>query len=435
MALAQQLYEGIDIGNGGAVGLITYMRTDSTNISKIARDEARKYIEGRYGKQFLSQEPRKYKTKTQRAQEAHEAIRPTSVKRSPELMKKHLNRDQLRLYKLIWQRFVASQMASAVYDTVVVKIKGLSANHEYLLRISGSTMKFQGFREVYKEFANANGREKSQKEVKIPSGLRVDQVQHLVQLLPEQHFTQPPPRYSEASLVRLMEEYGIGRPSTYAPILATLQQRGYVERREKRLHPTEIGFVVNDLLTENFPDILNVGFTADMEENLDKIASGDLEWVDVISDFYGPFSRDLEEADKKIPKINTEPEMVGRDCPKCGHNLIIRYGRYGKFISCSNFPACRYTEPWLEKIGVHCPLDEGEIVQRKTRKGRTFFGCVNYPDCEFTSWKRPLAAPCPNCGGLLVESNKDHAQCTQCEKKFHLNELPEKERSGGLDAA
>ncbi len=435
MALAQQLYEGIDVGDGGSVGLITYMRTDSTNISNIARDEARKFILDRYGKEFLSQEPRMFKTKTRRAQEAHEAIRPTSVKRAPEFLKGNLNRDQLRLYKLIWQRFVASQMASALYDTLVVEVKGLSKGHEYLLRVSGSTVKFQGFREVYKEFLNGKNGKKNDIDVKIPSGLSEGQVQRLIRLIPEQHFTQPPPRYSEASLVRLMEEYGIGRPSTYAPILATIQQRGYVERREKRLHPTEIGFVVNDLLIENFPDVLDVSFTADMEDNLDKIASGDLDWVEVISDFYGPFSRDLEEAEKRIPKINTEPEKIGRDCPKCGHELIIRYGRYGKFISCSSFPNCRYTEPWLEKIGVTCPLDGGEIVMRKTRKGRTFFGCANYPECDFTSWKRPLPVPCPNCEGLLVESNKEHAQCTQCEEKFHLHELPQKEKSGEIDTA
>ena len=435
MALAQQLYEGVDVGDGESVGLITYMRTDSTNISTIARDDVRKFIVNRYGKEFLSKKPRKFATKTRGAQEAHEAIRPTSVKRTPEFLKKKLNRDQLRLYKLIWQRFVASQMAEALYDTLTVEVAGMSERHEYLLRVSGSTVKFQGFREVYKEFLNGKNGEKEDSNVKIPSELREGQQQRLIRLIPEQHFTQPPARFSEASLVRAMEEYGIGRPSTYAPILATIQQRGYVERREKRLYPTEIGFVVNDLLIEYFPDVLDVSFTADMEDNLDKIATGDLDWVEVIGDFYTPFSRDLEEAEKRIPKINTEPEKLGRDCPKCGHELIIRYGRYGKFISCSNFPTCRYTEPWLEKIDVTCPLDDGEIVLRKTRKGRIFFGCANYPECDFTSWKRPLPVPCPNCEGLLIESNKEHAQCTQCEEVFHLHELPEIEKSGEIDTA
>lgn len=435
MALAQQLYEGVDVGDGESVGLITYMRTDSTNISTIARDDVRKFILNRYGKEFLSKKPRKFATKTRGAQEAHEAIRPTSVKRTPEFLKKKLNRDQLRLYKLIWQRFVASQMAEALYDTLTVEVAGMSERHEYLLRVSGSTVKFQGFREVYKEFLNGKNGEKEDSNVKIPSELREGQQQRLIRLIPEQHFTQPPARFSEASLVRAMEEYGIGRPSTYAPILATIQQRGYVERREKRLYPTEIGFVVNDLLIEYFPDVLDVSFTADMEDNLDKIATGDLDWVEVIGDFYTPFSRDLEEAEKRIPKINTEPEKLGRDCPKCGHELIIRYGRYGKFISCSNFPTCRYTEPWLEKIDVTCPLDDGEIVLRKTRKGRIFFGCANYPECDFTSWKRPLPVPCPNCEGLLIESNKEHAQCTQCEEVFHLHELPEIEKSGEIDTA
>jgi DNA topoisomerase-1 len=315
-------------------------------------------------------------------------------------------------------------MASAVYDTLVVDVKGTSSKHEYLLRVSGSSLKFPGFRAVYKKYKRDKKHgKKNDEDIQIPKGLVKKQVLVLIRLMPEQHFTQPPPRFSEASLVRLMEEYGIGRPSTYAPTLATLQQRRYIERIERRLHPTDIGLLVNDLLIENFPDILDVGFTAEMEENLDRIASGELPWVRVVSDFYGPFIMDVREAEEKIPKIETEPEYIGRNCPKCGHELMVRYGRYGKFISCSNFPDCRYTEPWLEKIGVTCPLDGGEIVQRKTRKGRTFYGCSNYPDCEFTSWKRPINIPCPQCGGLLVEANKEHVECTKCEQRFSRHEI------------
>jgi len=255
------------------------------------------------------------------------------------------------------------------------------------------------------------------------------QNQRLVRLIPEQHFTQPPPRYSEASLVKTLEENGIGRPSTYAPTLGTLHQRGYITREGRRLFPTETGLVVNDLLIEHFPDVLNVGFTAQMEAHLDQIASGKLPWVDVVREFYGPFSERLAEAEKQIPEMNMEPESIGRSCPKCGHDLVIRWGRYGKFVSCSNFPECRFTEPWLEKIGILCPKDSGDLVARRTRKGRVFYGCANYPECDFTSWKRPLPKPCPECSGLLVTENKKHAKCTQCEERFDLENISTNESS------
>jgi len=437
MALAQQLYEGIETGDDGPVGLITYMRTDSTQVSDLAKEDAKKFIIKRFGEQYLPKKTREYKTKARRAQEAHEAIRPTVVFRQPETLRKYLKKDQLRLYRLIWERFVASQMASAIYDTLVVDVSGLSSDHEYLLRVSGSTLVFPGFRAIYKKFERENNRSENDndEDVQIPAGLEKDQAQKLIRLIPDQHFTQPPPRFSEASLVRMMEEYGIGRPSTYAPTLETLQQRRYIERIERRLHPTEIGFLVNDLLIDNFPDILNVGFTAEMEDNLDKIASGELPWVKLISDFYGPFIKDVRLAEEKIPKIETEPEYIGRNCPRCDHELLIRYGRYGKFISCSNFPDCRYTEPWLEKVGVTCPQDGGEVVQRKTRKGRTFYGCANYPECDFTSWKRPLNRACPHCGGLLVEANKNHAECIKCERRFHRDEITGPEQRGEFGAA
>ena len=257
----------------------------------------------------------------------------------------------------------------------------------------------------------------------IPADLIAKQLLELIRLIPEQHFTQPPRRFSEASLVAELEENGIGRPSTYAPILGTLQQRGYVSRENRRLIPTETGLVVNDLLTEFFSDIVDINFTAQMEGNLDEVASGDRPWVEVVQEFYGPFSSKLAHANEAMPEVKAEPEKIGRECPKCGHDLVVRWGRFGKFISCSNFPECRHTEPWLEKIGVTCPEDAGEIVERRTRRGRLFYGCENYPECEFSSWKRPVVTPCPNCGGLLVMANKNHVQCLACENQFALEAI------------
>lgn len=434
MSLAQQLYEGIDVGQGGSVGLITYMRTDSTNISELAQAEAREFISARYGNSFMPAEPPKYKTKARGAQEAHEAIRPTSVIRQPESIKEFLNRDQFRLYQLIWQRFVASQMSAALFDTMTVEVSAVTALHRYLLRASGSTVRFQGFLIVYEE-ARDEDQKPEEEETRIPANLVEGQPQRLVRLIPEQHFTQPPPRYSEATLVRTLEENGIGRPSTYAPILGTLQQRNYVVREGTRLSPTETGILVNDLLIENFPDVLDVGFTARMEEDLDRVASGELPWVDVIREFYGPFIHDVEIAEEKIESVNMGPEPIGRTCPQCGHELVIRWGRYGKFISCSGFPDCRYTEAWLEKIGVTCPKDGGEIVERKTRKNRLFYGCANYPNCDFTSWKKPLPTPCPECNGLLVIANKQFAQCLSCQTTFLLDEVTKDEVSEVVNQA
>ena len=429
MSVAQQLYEGVDLGNGGEVGLITYMRTDSTNVSESAQKEARDFILNNYGKDFLPSKPPKYKTKSQRAQEAHEAIRPTSIHRSPKEIKKFLDRNQYRLYQLIWKRFLASQMASAIYDTISVEVTGKSELHSYLLRASASILRFPGFLTVYEEAKGIDQAKNGNGDAKIPPNLSEQHILELIRLIPEQHFTQPPPRYSEASLVRELEENGIGRPSTYAPIISTLQQRGYVEREERRLYPTETGFIVTDLLIEHFLNIVDVGFTAHMEDDLDRIASGDEPWVEVVREFYDPFSEQLERAQEEMPEIKAEYQSVGRSCPKCGHDLVVRWGRYGKFISCSNFPECRYTEPWLEKIGVFCPKDGGEIVERKTRKGRLFYGCSNYPGCDFNSWKRPLSMPCPNCNGLLVTANKSNALCTQCEERYPLDQLNPEELS------
>jgi DNA topoisomerase-1 len=424
MALAQALYEGQDVGNGGTTGLITYMRTDSTNVSVSAQNEARDYIKNKYGADFVPAEAPLYRTRSANAQEAHEAIRPTSVMREPEQIKQYLEPAMYKLYRLIWQRFVASQMEAAVYDTLQVEISGKTNQHEYLLRASGSTVKFAGFLVVYEEARNEDVKsEEDEENVRIPAGVVEGQKQVLIRLIPEQHFTQPPPRYSEASLVQALEEQGIGRPSTYAPTLSTIQQRGYVVREEKRLVPTDIGIQVNDLMMQYFPDIVDLQFTARMEEDLDMIASGQAEWVEVMHEFYHPFAEDLKKAQAEMPVMKSEPEPIGRKCPEDGGELVIRYGRFGKFISCSNFPTCRYTEPWLEKIGVTCPKDGGELVERKTRKGRTFYGCENYPNCDFTSWKRPLKQPCPKCGGLLVVASKREAQCTNCQETFLLEEI------------
>ena len=424
MALAQGLYEGQDVGNGGATGLITYMRTDSMNVSEIAQKEARDFVTGKYGADFLPSEPPQYKTKTIGAQEAHEAIRPTSVMREPEQVKPFLETAMYKLYNLIWQRFVASQMEAAVYDTLQVEVTGKTNAHEYLLRASGSAVKFPGYLVVYEEAKNEDVKtEEDEENVKIPASIAEGQKQNLVRLIPEQHFTQPPPRYSEASLVQALEEDGIGRPSTYAPTISTIQQRGYVEHVEKRLVPTEVGIQVNDLMMKYFPDIIDLTFTARMEQDLDMIASGEAEWTEVMYEFYRPFAEDVKKAQAEMPVTKSGPEPIGRICPEDGGELVIRYGRFGKFISCSNFPKCRYTEPWLEKIGVKCPKDGGDLVARKTRKGRTFYGCANYPTCEFTSWKKPLTQPCPKCGGLLAIANKREAQCTNCQESFLLEDF------------
>jgi DNA topoisomerase-1 len=428
MAIAQQLYEGVELDGEGTSGLITYMRTDSTNISDGAMTEVRGFIQKRYGEGFLPETPPKYKTRTQSAQEAHEAIRPTSVLRQPKAIKKYLSRDQFRLYQLIWQRFVASQMNPAIYKTLSVEILSEGGENEYLLRASGSQLQFPGFLIIYEEGKDEDKTEDEEEDSdRIPiDDIKENQKQKLKELIPDQHFTQPPPRFTEASLVQVLEENGIGRPSTYAPIISTIQNRGYVVRDSKRLEPTETGILVNDLVVEFFPSIVDINFTSRLEDQLDEIASGDQAWVEVIREFYGPFSERLEHAEEEMPEKKAELQKVGRQCPKCGHDLIIRWGRYGKFISCSNFPDCRYTEPYLEKIGVDCPkCEDGDVVRRKTRKGRTFYGCSNYPDCDFTSWKRPIAQKCPNCGGTLVIANKKQVKCLDCEETFLQDEILE----------
>ncbi len=439
MAVAQQLYEGIDVGTEGSVGLITYMRTDSTAVSPQAQKEARDYISGRFGKEYMPSRAPVYKTKTKGAQEAHEAIRPTSVTHVPDDIKKMLSHDQFRLYTLIWQRFVASQMSNAVYNTLRVDIDaGLSAsNRPYHFRVSGSTIRFSGFLALYED-ARDEDAAADDDEGRILPEMTVSELLDLIELLPEQHFTQPPPRYTEASIVRTLEEYGIGRPSTYAPTVAVIQDREYVTKQDKRLIPTDTGKIVNDLLVQYFPEILDYQFTAKMEDELDDIAEGKREWRPMLRSFYDPFERELKTAHEVIPSMNVEEE-IGRECPVCGKPLVIRYGRFGKFIGCSDYPNCRHTEPFLERIGVDCPVcgheHGGEIIERRTRRGRVFFGCSRYPDCEFTSWKRPLPQPCPDCGGMLVETARNKAECTVCKHTFQIDQLPSAEAEENAELA
>jgi len=433
MAVAQQLYEGIDLGDG-PVGLITYMRTDSTNVAEQAQEEARKYVIGEHGEEYVPTEPPQYKTKAKAAQEAHEAVRPTSVFRTPSSLKKVLDRSQYDLYELIWRRFVSSQMSPAVYDTIAAEILAGASNdleqRPYLFRASGSTLRFPGFLVVYEEEKDEDEESvEERKREEIPP-LKPNELLDLVQLLPDQHFTKAPPRYSEATLVRDLEKYGIGRPSTYAPILSKIQERGYVERRGKRLYATEIGMIVNDLLVEYFPDYVDADFTAEMEDDLDMIASGEREWVPVLRSFYDPFAETLAQARDKMPEVDINNRPTGEMCPKCGNPLVYRYGRYGKFIGCSNFPDCRFSKPILVKTGATCPECGGELIEKRTRRGRTFYGCSNYdPDdpesCDFAVWKRPLPQPCPDCGGLLTEARQGWAKCQECEEEFDVADLPE----------
>jgi DNA topoisomerase-1 len=432
MSVAQQLYEGINIGGqDGSVGLITYMRTDSLNISAQAQHEARAYIQERYGESYMPKKAPQYKTRAKGAQEAHEAIRPTRVNRVPSRIKDALTRDQLRLYTLIWERFVASQMESAIYNTLRVDINAgpTPAERPYHFRVAGSTIRFPGFLALYEDTRDDDAAV-DEDEGRILPELNADEILTLLKLFPEQHFTQPPPRYTEASLVRTLEEYGIGRPSTYAPTVSVIQSRDYVTKDAKRLIPTETGKIVNDLLVEYFPEIMNYEFTAHMEEELDEIAEGKMQWRPMLNEFYTPFAQRLEAANQTMPQIQQE-ERIGRDCPTCGghQTLVIRYGRFGKFVGCANYPECRHTEPLLEMTGIPCPVcgkeHDGEIVIRRSRRGHTFYGCSRYPECDFTSWKRPLPQPCPSCGGLLLEQSRKKAQCNDCQSVFATEVLQE----------
>ncbi|MCA1040762.1 type I DNA topoisomerase [Bacillus infantis] len=412
MMLAQQLYEGIDLGSEGTVGLITYMRTDSTRISEIAQTEAAGYITESYGKDYLPGEKKK-ETKKSNAQDAHEAIRPTSTLREPAGLKEFLSRDQLRLYKLIWERFVASQMASAIMDTMSVDLK----NGEVVFRATGSKVKFPGFMKVYVEGSDDQAEEKDKMLPDLKEGDEVLKKD----IEPKQHFTQPPPRYTEARLVKTLEELGIGRPSTFAPTLDTIQKRGYVALDNKRFIPTELGEIVLELILEFFPEILDVEFTAKMEQDLDDVEDGKENWKSIIEEFYKDFEKHLAIAEKEMQEVEIKDEPAGEDCENCGHEMVFKMGRYGKFMACSNFPECRNTKAIVKEIGVKCPnCKEGNIIERKSKKRRIFYGCDRFPECEFISWDKPLARQCPKCDNVLVEKKLKkgvQVQCIECDYK------------------
>ncbi len=408
MMLAQQLYEGIDIKKEGTVGLITYMRTDSTRISNTAKDEAYDLIESAYGKEFTGTQKSSNKAA---AQDAHEAVRPTSANRTPDNMKQYLSRDQHRLYKLIWDRFIASQMAPAILDTVKIDL----SNNGVLFRSTGQTIKFKGFMQIYIEGSDDEEDDLNSKLPEMNEGETVTSEK----IEPAQHFTQPPPRFTEARLVKTLEESGIGRPSTYAPTIDTIQKRNYVRMDQKRFIPTEIGEIVNEQVVEYFPDIIDIAFTRNMEESLDSVAEGDKEWREVIDEFYKGFSPQVERAEEEMEKIEIKDEPVGEDCEKCGSPMVYKMGRYGKFMACSNFPDCRNTKAIVKEIGVKCPTcKEGEVVERKSKRNRIFYGCERYPECDFVSWDRPIGRDCPKCEHYLVETKKGkkaQVKCTNCD--------------------
>ena len=395
MMVAQQLYEGITLGRKGTIGLITYMRTDSKRLSETAIEEISEFVETTYGSEFSAQQKKTTK-KEKGSQDAHEAIRPTSVLRTPEEVEKFLDKDQLKLYRLIWSRTVASQMTPAVFDTVKVNLE----QNAVRFVANGSQIKFKGFMQVYVEGSDDGKEEKDN----ILPDLEVGEMVTSVDIEQKQHFTQPPARFSEATLIKTLEENGVGRPSTYAPTLETIQRRYYVKLAQKRFEPTELGEIVNSIIVDFFPQIIDIRFTAEMENNLDSIAEGEEEWKQVVDRFYRPFEKELVKAEENIEKIQIKDEPAGFDCDQCGEPMVIKLGRYGKFYACSNFPDCRNTKAIVKEIGVACPTcKEGQIIERKSKKNRLFYGCNRYPECEFVSWDKPVGRNCPKCDHYLVE--------------------------------
>ncbi len=434
MSVAQQLYEGLDVGDG-PVGLITYMRTDSTNLAVSAQTEAREFITARFGAEFVPEQPPRYTSRSKNAQEAHEAIRPTSVLRAPEDVKQYLDRDQFRLYDLIWKRFLASQMENAVFDATTVDIDaqvnhatgrdlvvaGVEAAPLCLFRVTGSIVKFAGFLKVYEEGHDEGevvSEDEEGRDRRLPD-LNVGETLDLFRLIPSQHFTQPPPRYTEASLIKALEEDGIGRPSTYATIMSIIQSRNYVVREGKQLSPTPLGLQVNEILVGNFSNYIDVGFTARVESDLDNIETGEKEWRPVLHEFYDPFKIAVAQAAATIPQYERVIEYTGETCPDCGSPLAYKDGRFGRFIGCTNFPKCRHLESIALPL-VRCPVDGGKIVEKRMRKGRRlFYGCANYPACDFTSWQKPIPLACPTGdGGLMVDVGKGKAKCLTCEQTY-----------------
>lgn len=391
MMVAQQLYEGIDLKKGGITGLITYMRTDSTRVSNEAMSFARSYIESKFGKDY-SNGGRSYSNKSKKeTQDAHEGIRPTYIDHSPEDIKDYLNKDQYKLYKMIWSRFMGSQMKEALYNTLNVKIM----NGKYVFRSNGSQLTFPGFLKIY------STTDEETSDMTLPSMKKGD-ILELDKLEPKQNFTQPPARFTEASLIKLMEEMGIGRPSTYSPTISTILSRGYVVLEKKSFYPTELGLLVNELLTEYFTHVVNEKFTANLENELDDIASGSIYWKEVVREFYEDFQKELKIAEEEIDKIEIEDEVSDVVCEKCGRNMVVKHGRFGKFLACPGYPECRNTKPIVDKIDVPCPKCGGDVVRKRSKKGRVFYGCNNYPDCDFVSWDEPVKEKCPECKGPMV---------------------------------
>jgi len=426
MAIAQQLYEGLNIGNEGRVGLITYMRTDSTRVARSAVVEAREVISNKYGSQFIPPHARSFIGRVKGAQEAHEAIRPTKIRREPSLIKSYLTAVQFKLYKLIWKRMVASQMSAALFNNTTVDIKARcsASRTDYLFRTSCSVNTFPGFIILYTEGKDEVGREEGKSSL-LPQLEKGDELA-LLGLFPEQHFTQPPPHFTEATLIKMLEQWGIGRPSTYAPILSTIQERGYVGKTRGSFQPTELGFVVNDLLAQHFANIINIQFTAQMEDGLDEVAQENRDWVHLVQDFYMPFEESLNNASQLMEKVKLADEVTEEICPKCGKPMLVKFGRYGKFLACSGYPECKSTKPFQVRIGVKCPECGSELIEKISKKKRTFYGCSNYPKCTFATNRKPLPQPCPQCGGLLTLYRGKQAKCTKCEYKGKIPKLEAK---------
>lgn len=432
MMIAQQLYEGVEIGSEGSVGLITYMRTDSVRLSDNAVKEARDYILENFGKEYLPSKPRYFKTKSA-AQDAHEAIRPSYAKRNPHSLKDWLSADQYKLYKLIWDRFMACQMEPAVFDTISVEIEGtpktIDSKTVINFRASGSKLVFKGFMALYVEGKDDEEDELSQ----ILPNIEKDESLVLINTEANQHFTEPPARYTEATLVKALEEKGIGRPSTYAPTISTIINRGYVERNKKQLVPTELGRIVNQLMVANFTDIVNVNFTAEMEDKLDKVEEGAIQWKTLLREFYEPFKETVKKAET-ISKIEMPVEESDEVCDKCGKKMVIKIGRFGKFLACPGFPECKNTKPFLEEAGVKCPKCSGRVIYRKTKRGRKYLGCENYPKCDFMTWDMPSDKTCPKCSSFLTQKSKGNTITYKCSNT-ECDYLEEQQKEGKRKAA
>ncbi|NLM75094.1 MAG: type I DNA topoisomerase [Clostridiaceae bacterium] len=412
MMIAQQLYEGVELGEEGSVGLITYMRTDSVRISDYAINDAREYIKEFFGDEYLPQKLRRFKTKSA-SQDAHEAIRPTYINRNPESIKSMLSNDQYRLYKLIWDRFIACQMETAVFDTLTVDIDGkprtLGEETVLNLRTTGSKLVFKGFLVLYEEGKD----EKEDEENQLLPSIEENEHLNMLKIDPNQHFTEPPPRYTEATLVKTLEEKGIGRPSTYAPTISTIINRGYVERNNRQLVPTELGKIVNEFMVTNFPEIVNVNFTAELEEKLDKVEEGQIEWKTLLREFYDPFQEVIKKAES-TSKVEIPVEESDVVCELCGRKMVIKSGRYGKFLACPGFPECKNTKPLQEDAGVKCPKCSGKVIILKTRRGRKYLGCENYPECDFMSWDMPSDKTCPKCSNFLTQKSRKNMIYYKC---------------------